>query len=256
MTTVTQGSKWKKADLAWLGLAVATHAGLLLLPLEVRIDKPPPLPQRLILELVNWRAQAETLVPEVNDAIPETVAPASPPDPEALVEALHREALMDLADPSEHPAETDAVTSESDPLEDIPLDRLSAALLLHSASQPELPKVESGSKQILGVYSPRGMPTNWHRGNPANEQLTAESGLDIVVAPARTEIVDRWLDAQGGHNVVVNLPNGDTYCGHAQAWDPMQPLVEHIMMFRPCGGGGKRTFDMASRPTPRWSTAQ
>lgn len=32
--------------------------------------------------------------------------------------------------------------------------------------------------------------------------------------------------------------------GHALPWNPMQPLMEHVMMCRPCGGGGERGFDM------------
>jgi len=255
MTTVTQGPKWKKADLAWLGLALATHAGLLLLPLGKPEGKP-PLPKQLTVELIDWRAPAEPLVPELNDVITETVTPDSQPKPEPRVEALPREALTGPANPPRQPAGPDSQTLESEPIENLPPDRLTAAFLLNSASRAELPKVEAASTQTLGVHQRRELPSNWQRGNRVNALLTGEPGLDIVMAPAETEIVDRWLDAQGGHNVVVNLPNGDTYCGRAQAWDPMQPLVEHIMMFRPCGGGGKRTFDMASRPTPRWSTAE
>ena len=68
-----------------------------------------------------------------------------------------------------------------------------------------------------------------------------------MVLPNKTEIVDRWLAADGSQNVVVNTPDGHTLCGRARAWDPMQPLVEHVMQFRPCGGGGKRTFEMPRR---------
>jgi hypothetical protein len=89
---------------------------------------------------------------------------------------------------------------------------------------------------------------------PARDQLPAWSPsgnlFDGMVAPPETEIVDRWLAADGSQNVVVNLPSGETLCGRAEAWNPMQALVEHVMMFRSCGGGGKRTFEMASRETP------
>jgi hypothetical protein len=70
--------------------------------------------------------------------------------------------------------------------------------------------------------------------------------LDGMYAPAEVEITDLWLAADGSHNVVVNLPNGDTVCGRALPWNPMQPLVEHVMLFRSCGGGGKRSFNMDS----------
>jgi len=68
-----------------------------------------------------------------------------------------------------------------------------------------------------------------------------------MAPPNKTEIADRWLAADGSHNVVINTPSGQTFCGRALAWDPMQPLVEHVMQFRPCGGGGERTFKMTQR---------
>jgi len=74
--------------------------------------------------------------------------------------------------------------------------------------------------------------------------------FDGMMAPVETELVDRWQAADGSANVVINTPNGDTLCGRAEAWNPMQPLLEHLMMFRSCGGGGKRTFSMAAREPP------
>ena len=68
-----------------------------------------------------------------------------------------------------------------------------------------------------------------------------------MVLPTKTEIVDRWLAADGTHNVVLNTPSGDTLCGRAQAWTPMNPLFEPIMTFWKCGGGGKRAFKMPDR---------
>ena len=74
--------------------------------------------------------------------------------------------------------------------------------------------------------------------------------FDGMMAPVETELVDRWQASDGSSNVVINTPNGDTFCGRAEAWNPMQPLVEHLTMFRSCGGGGKRTFSMAARELP------
>ena len=64
-----------------------------------------------------------------------------------------------------------------------------------------------------------------------------------MTLPADTGAVDRWLAADGSHNVVITAPDGETYCGRAEAWNPMNPLVEPIMTYRSCGAG-KRTFDM------------
>jgi hypothetical protein len=71
-----------------------------------------------------------------------------------------------------------------------------------------------------------------------------------MIAPAETELLDRWQAADGSQNVVINTPRGETLCGRAEAWDPMHPLVEYVMLFRSCGGGGKRTFTMDKRELP------
>jgi len=68
-----------------------------------------------------------------------------------------------------------------------------------------------------------------------------------MTVPEKTEIVDRWLAADGSHNVVIETTTGHTLCGSARPWNPMNPLVEHLMMFRPCGGWGKRAFEMPHR---------
>ena len=68
-----------------------------------------------------------------------------------------------------------------------------------------------------------------------------------MMAPAETQVIDRWLAAVGSHNVVVETSSGNTYCGRATAWNPMNPLFEPVMQYRPCGGGGKRTFTMPDR---------
>ena len=36
-------------------------------------------------------------------------------------------------------------------------------------------------------------------------------------------------------------------CRRAEAWNPMNPLFEPVMMFRSCGGG-RPSFEMPSRP--------
>ena len=69
-----------------------------------------------------------------------------------------------------------------------------------------------------------------------------------MVLPGKTEIVDRWLSVDGTQNVVINTPGGNTLCGRVEAWDPMQALDERLMHFRPCGGGGRRTFEINKRP--------
>ena len=119
---------------------------------------------------------------------------------------------------------------------------LSTALLLDSASQFDWPGLQVKNLLQLGVHTSRSMPDNWRAGIGVEENL-----FNGLVVPRKTEIVDRWLAADGSHNVVINTPTGDTLCGRALPWNPMQPLVEHVMQFRLCGGGGQRSFTMPQR---------
>jgi hypothetical protein len=118
----------------------------------------------------------------------------------------------------------------------------STAVLLQSAADRDWPLAKEDTPRKLGVFLPRKVPENWRRG------ITHENNMfNGMTVPRKVEIVDRWLSSDGSHNVVINTPTGDTFCGRGLAWDPMQPLVEHVMQFRPCGGGGKRTFEMPDR---------
>jgi len=119
---------------------------------------------------------------------------------------------------------------------------ISTAGLLDLAGRQEWDIDHPPENHRLGVLRPHALPQNWRSG------LAREANLfDDAVAPEQVEIVDRWLAADGSHNVVINTPSGETYCGRAEAWLPTNPLYEPIMMWRPCGGGGKRTFQMPER---------
>jgi len=117
------------------------------------------------------------------------------------------------------------------------------ARLLDSAIEMEWPLPAVDDSRRLGVFVPQSLPENRRSGISIEDNL-----FNGMVLPDRTEVVDRWLSLDGTQNVVINTPRGHTLCGRAQAWRPMQPLVEHVMLFRLCGGGGKRTFEMKKRP--------
>ena len=70
--------------------------------------------------------------------------------------------------------------------------------------------------------------------------------FDSYVLSGEQEILDQWMEPGGTINAVVKLPNGDTLCGRMAPWSMMDPLVEPVAMYRPCGGGGKR----AARASP------
>ncbi|MFB3078583.1 MAG: hypothetical protein ACE1Y4_11335, partial [Lysobacterales bacterium] len=148
-----------------------------------------------------------------------TIAPDDPPEPE-------------LANPEkpEHWAD------QKPPIKQV---ILTTARLLDSASEMAWPVPAVDDSRRLGVFVVQ----------PLLEKLRSSISIEDnmfngMVLPSKTEIVDRWLAADGSHNVVINTPTGHTLCGRVLAWNPLQPLVEHVMQFYPCGGGGKRTFEM------------
>ena len=59
-------------------------------------------------------------------------------------------------------------------------------------------------------------------------------------APLEEEILDQWQERDGTRNVVIRTPSGHTLCGRLEAWNPLNPLLEPIAMYRLCAGGGRR----------------
>ncbi len=220
--------RWGAQDFLWLGLAVVLHALVLLipalknndsysrtLPLNITLLSPQPIAEPIIAE-----PEAERDEPLEIDR--EVVLP----DPQPSPELAHRQ-------------EPDERVEAELPVKRAPL---TTALLLDSAGRIEWPVPNIDDSRQLGVFVPREEPANWRSGIRIEDNL-----FNGMVLPRQTEIVDRWLAADGSHNVVINTPGGRTLCGRGLPWDPMHALVEHVMLFRPCGGGGKRTFKMSPR---------
>jgi len=212
-------------DGIWLCLAIVLHALLLLIP--VAPDSAPNLAtDAVVVTLLSAKAIEQPLAETVDTPLSEVLAPDPQPAPRL-------------------PVEPQEITLQEDPGEEVPTNPapiITTARLLDSAGHVKWVSSQPDESLHLGVYSPRPLPANWTSG-----MVTEDNLFDGMVVPRKTEIVDRWLAADGSHNVVIHTPGGDTFCGRALAWDPMQPLVEHVMQFRPCGGGGKRTFDMPRR---------
>lgn len=209
----------------WLCLAIVVHALLLLIP-AAPDSSPNPATDAVVVTLLSTNAYEQPLTETVETPVSEVPAP----DPQSAPPA---------------PNEPPEIALQEDPGEKVPADPvpiISTARLLDSARHVKWVSSQPDEPLHLGVYSPRPLPANWTSG-----MVTEDNLFDGMVVPRKTEIVDRWLAADGSHNVVIHTPGGDTFCGRALAWDPMQPLVEHVMQFRPCGGGGKRTFDMPRR---------
>jgi len=222
-----------RRDGLWLAAAMSLHASLLLIPvgagrsietsgapltieLQFRTPVEPP--------IVQERPDTLTQEPDLPEPLPESI-------PEALQEELPETA--DLEEIVSPPEAARSPTSE--------LLRSTAALLWSAAEQNWLDKSEE-QERILGRPVSRGLPDNWRSGIHLQTNR-----FDSMFAPRQIETLDRWVSADGASNVVITTPTGETLCGRGLAWDPMQPLVEHVMQFRLCGGGGKRTFAMPDR---------
>jgi hypothetical protein len=224
----TSIKRWDVQDSLWLCLAIVFHALLLLIPvlqkthtgtsterLNITLLPPPPIEQPFVEE-------PEPKIAELPAAKNETVTP----DEQSMPDLASLEEPEDRAD-------------QKPPVNEV---NLTAVRLLDSANEIEWPAPDENNSRRLGVFVPQALPQNWRSGISIEDNL-----FNGMALPNKTEIVDHWLAANGSHNVVINTPSGQTFCGRALAWDPMQPLVEHVMQFRPCGGGGERTFKMTQR---------
>lgn len=237
MTTDMPGSRWKKSDGAWLALAVLVHASLLLLPLR-QVYTPENSMPGISIQLTHFSTlpvPAPVLVePETPDSTPSQVESTVADNVVEADQASIPLPVVEIFTPTTEPIATE--NAHETPM--------TTARLIHFASLADLGAPLPETPRAPGLYAPRELPANWRSGMrlPGADNL-----FDGMAAPAQTEVADQWLAADGSHNVVMNLPNGETVCGRVEAWDPMHPLFEHVMMYRTCGGGGKRTFSMAAR---------
>jgi hypothetical protein len=128
------------------------------------------------------------------------------------------------------------------------INHLSAALLLNSARQRQwrLPVFPGSTASAERASS--ALPPNW----TVPLMPMTPNHFDDAVLPRTVEVIDRWRDPDGTHQVVINTPTGHTLCGRAAPWDPMEPLVEHVMVMRPCAGGGKRRMPITIPETLRF----
>ena len=200
----------------WFAVAVLIHAGAVLIPLSDGIrNARAPNPLRISLTAVKPTPTESVAIPEAAEA------PAILPEPDSPVT---------LPPEQTSPAAPRLPADEAPPeLDTAPL---SAARLFDLDGRREWRLDEPAGQRRLGVFTPRALPENWRSGIPYRSEAPGGRAL-----PERVQIVDRWLAADGSHNVLVETPTGEQLCGRAEAWDPMRPLVEPVMMFRSCGAG-------------------
>lgn len=229
-SAVSTSRRLKFHDGLWLCLAIVLHALLLLLPVT-REPASEPAAASVFVKLLVAELPKNPLNEKTEQDTPEIPGEQDEPVPAAVAEQPE----ITQAKLTQNEQET-----EENPLS--PALVLSTAFLLEFASQHDWSLVPEQELRQLGIFSPRALPENWRSGSGIEDNI-----FNGMVVPRKTEIVDRWLAADGSHNVVINTTTGDTLCGRALAWNPMQPLLEHVMQFRSCGGGGKRSFDMPLR---------
>lgn len=202
-------------------LAVLLHALLLLIPAK----KPAPMPiQRSVAVDIRFESPArdEALPTPPVEPVPQPV-----PMPESLPESL----------PESSPSAPSLVAEPV--LRTRP--EVTTALLLEQARELEWKAPDQPARTPGLAYIP-DLPPNLAR--PVLPMTP--NRFDSYVLSGEQEILDQWMEPGGTINAVVKLPNGDILCGRMAPWSMMDPLVEPVAMYRPCGGGGKR----AARASP------
>ncbi len=232
-------------DLVFFGIALGVHIALLLLPIKAwqthqsASERPN---KNLTLSLSVHRQP-------VSKTSSDSVAP--PPKTQALVEdqAVPRldqkkpaaeYSLAEIPPPPQISSLEDQQASDTSP--NLPLNTQQLRQWVEQADGLAPP--QQGNR-TLGTASSTLPPANWNRHAGAAFFASFDDRSHEPNLPADVTVVDRWQAADGSHQVVVQLPTGESLCGRAEAHNPMQPLVEHIMMFGVCGK--TPTFTMPER---------
>jgi hypothetical protein len=223
-TPVSDSMRFSLRDGAWLFFAVLIHGCLLFIPLKEFVAGP----REARILAVQLTVPPKPVKPPVEPPATPTQAP-EPEPPKAETPEPQTPAPI-----AQQPEPEPAATQPPEPL--------TAAALVESTRRFKWSVPEPDRTRRLGEARPYEVPENWRPGIELEDNL-----FDGMTVPAEVEVVDQWVAADGSRNVVLNTPSGDTLCGRAQAWDPLNPLVPQLMMFRTCGGGGKRTFKMPDR---------
>jgi len=215
----------------WLTAAVLLHALLLLIPASRDLLPGPASTTFKVTLSRTWRAPApakpaqsgrrETTPAERRLARPGPPDTGSPP------------AATPPAEPPLPPADAGAQPGDTRA-------PVTTARLLDIAHRREWNLPEPPAAPRPGVFAPHAPPER-QSGIPQSGAPAENRAL-----PGSTMIVDQWLAADGSHNVMVRTSSGQVLCGRAEAWNPMSPLVEPVMMYRACGNG-RRTFEMPER---------
>ncbi len=210
--------RWQSLAAALIA-AVALHA----IFLAIRLVQPTPATPVVRLKI---RIQAPAAEPEV--PIPHT--DTTPADDIATADSVTRPAKPNT-DPPTRPSPV--LPAKPVPLPE-PADKLPNSRVLMQAARAQArkqaPQASAPQAVRLGQVRPSSPPPNWTR----DHSFTQETPFVSVWLPQNAVILDRWRNPDGSHQVIVKTPSGNTYCGKAAAYDPLEPLVEPVMLFKSC----------------------
>mgnify|MGYP003339747708 CR=1 FL=1 len=202
-------------------LAIGLHAILLFVPgrtppapeqtdpLEIRFISP----ARTEFETVK-KPPGKTSTDRTERAPPEAAIASTP----AVVRSPERQVETDSSRP---------VKARTTPNTFQLLEQMRARKPMHEKTSPLI----LGSDRMSHAKAPGLEPVLPGFVTPFSEVFVASS----------EEVLDQWMDPSGMVQSVIRRRDGSVICGRADAWDPMNPLFEPIAVYRPCGGGGRRT---------------
>lgn len=246
---IEQKPRMRAADGWWLIIAVVAHALLLAIPIKKVAEMATLPPANILVRLV--------VPPPMQHVEPETMAQPSEVATESPLDDLDFDEVVPTAKPRPIPE-----SPPSEPLEASTTDLLDAPVLpdapaittAHLIDQRDtvaepvpVPDHSVTAPRRLGTPEKYEVPPNWQPHAGAQALAPFDNTFNGKTVPESAEVVDRWLAADGSHNVVVETPAGLKLCGRARAQDPLNPLVESVMMWKVCGGDGRRPFDFKPR---------
>jgi len=74
------------------------------------------------------------------------------------------------------------------------------------------------------------LPANWTEPVLLNTQ----TAFATAWLPPKVLVLDRWNNPDGSNRVHFRGPDGGLYCGRQEAFDPLEPLLEPVMLVRRC----------------------
>jgi len=189
----------------FLFLAVVLHAGLLLIPLGSKSERPPDANSRPIM------VSLQSLKATVSDPAPN---PIELPEPVALTKVAAHPA------PPAVGAKATPTTRPKEP---------TVAVLMQQASGLNLQNDKLGDatspRRLHGAF-----PRHW-----TEPLVPAEAtAFSPWFAPAETEVLDQWQEPGGTRRIVLRTASGESLCGRQEAWDPHNPLYEPVTLFHRC----------------------